>query len=173
MLNVAKINVLEIKISEEEAIDSAKLKCKSIFYRILLRAKKIEEVRLHYIEFKLVTVQIYNKRQDKEDTIKILVNGSTGGGSIIQDIPKDLSNKEIDDDIVQYSDKDNARIRSKAMNMAMRISHKFMGGTPEIKIKNIESIFRPYWVVFFDKVQQNKRVIYIPIEADGFKISRN
>lgn len=35
--------------------------------------------------------------------------------------------------------------------MAMRLTHRFMGGIPEIEIVKIESIFRPYWVVFLER----------------------
>ncbi|MDU4880075.1 MAG: hypothetical protein E6X57_06710, partial [Clostridioides difficile] len=72
--------------------------------------------------------------------------------------------------IVQYSDKDERRVKAKANKMAMRLTHRFMGGIPEIEIVKIESIFRPYWVVFFGKVELNRRVSYLPIEADGFVI---
>ena len=56
--------------------------------------------------------------------------------------------------------------------MAMRITHRFMGGTPDINIIKIESFFRPYWVLFFGEVKENTRVGYLPVEADGFIINR-
>ena len=174
------INALPIKVTKEEAIDIAKKGRGSFLSRLILMNKDIHEVRLHYIEFKLVTVEVkYDKsgfrksnKDNKINTIKILVNGSTGAGSLVQDIPKATIVKNINEDIIQYSDKDESRIRGKANKMAMRMSHRFMGGVPDIKIINIESLFRPYWIVFFGEVKENHRVSYLPVEADGFVINR-
>lgn len=54
--------------------------------------------------------------------------------------------------------------------MVMRLIYRFMGGILEIEIVKIESIFRLYWVVFFGKVELNRRVSYFLIEVDGFVI---
>lgn len=168
-----KINALPIKATKEQAIEIAKNGRGSILSKMFLMHKKAYEVRLHYIEFKLATVEIQENKNNKANMLKVLINGSTGSGSIVQDIPISITSQEVNEDIVQYSDKDDAQIRLKAIKMTMRITHKFMGKIPEIKIIKIDSIFRPYWVVFFDKVEKNKKVIYIPIEADGFKISKS
>ncbi|MGO0916367.1 hypothetical protein ACTPEM_24885, partial [Clostridioides difficile] len=53
----------------------------------------------------------------------------------------------------------------KLSNEEVQVKDRFMGGIPEIEIVKIESIFRPYWVVFFGKVELNRRVSYLPIEA--------
>ncbi|WP_454054140.1 hypothetical protein [Clostridium sp. Marseille-Q7071] len=168
-----KINALPIKVTEEEAIEIAKNGKGSVLSRIFLKYKKVHEARLHYIEFKLVTIEIQQNKDNKANILKVLINGSTGSGSIAQDVvPISITSQDVDEDIIQYSDKDDTKIRSKAIKMTMRITHKFMGKIPEIKIIKIDSIFRPYWVVFFDKVEKNKKVIYLPIEADGFKINK-
>ncbi|RDY26174.1 hypothetical protein CHL78_014580 [Romboutsia weinsteinii] len=175
-----EINALPLKLTQEDAVDIAKKGRGSFLSKLLLMKKDAHEVRLHYIEFKLVTIEIrYNKsgfrksnKHDKTHIIKILINGSTGSGSVVNDVPKVIKVKNINRDIVQYSDKDESRVRGKANKMAMRITHRFMGGVPDIKIINIESFFRPYWVVFFGEVKANNRVSYMPVEADGFVINR-
>ncbi|WFD12294.1 hypothetical protein [Tepidibacter hydrothermalis] len=165
-----EIYALPIKMLREEAIEIATQGKGSILRKLFLLNKKVEEVRIHYIEFKLINLEIKNK--NKHNNIKILINGSTGSGSLVQDMPVAEQIEIIDENSIQCCDKDDKMIRLKAIKMAMRISHRFMGGIPEIKISKIESIFRPYWVVFFDKVQENKKVKYLPIEADGFSINR-
>ncbi|MGL4912870.1 MAG: hypothetical protein ACRC3Y_10635 [Romboutsia sp.] len=91
---------------------------------------------------------------------------------MVQDLPKVVKIKNVDENIIQYSSYEDSRIKSKAIKMAMRISHRFMGGTPDIEITSIQSFFRPYWVVFFGEVKSNTKVRYLPIEADGFVINR-
>ncbi len=173
-----EINSLPIKLTKEEAIDVGKNGRGSFLSRLFVKNKKVHEVRLHYIEFKLVTLEVkydkfgFRKKCDKVHKLNILINGSTGSGSIVQDMPKTIKIKDVDENIVQYCDKDNQRIRSKANKMAMRITHRFMGGTPDINIIKIESFFRPYWVLFFGEVKENTRVGYLPVEADGFIINR-
>lgn len=174
------IDALPIKVTEKEAIKLAKEGKGSFFSKIISSKMDAHEVRLHYIEFKWVTVEVkYNKpgfrksnNEDKIHKLNILVNGSTGTGIVAQDLPKVVKVKNINEDIIQYSSYEDARIKSKAIKMAMRISHRFMGGTPDINIINIESFFRPYWIVFFGEVKNNSKVRYLPIEADGFVINR-
>lgn len=174
------IDALPIKLTEKEAIKLAKEGNGSFFSKVFLRKMEAHEVRLHYIEFKWVTVEVkYNKpgfrKSNKEDRIhklNILVNGSTGTGIVVQDLPKVVKVKDINEDIIQYSSYDESRIKGKTMKMAMRISHRFMGGTPDIEITNIKSFFRPYWVIFFGVVRVDSKVRYMPIEADGFIINR-
>ncbi|MCC0641265.1 hypothetical protein IC214_03440 [Clostridioides sp. ES-S-0190-01] len=172
------IRALPIKITKDEAIDIAKSGNNSLLSRLILKNKEVHEVRLHYIEFKVVTLKIHQnksifmkkKQAGNTNELNILVNGSTGAGSIVQELPVSEIVKNVDNDIIQYSDKDERRVKSKANKMAIRLSHRFMGGIPEIEIVKIKSIFRPYWVVFFGKVELNTRVSYLPIEADGFVI---
>ncbi|UWD49282.1 hypothetical protein NYR90_03355 [Clostridioides difficile] len=172
------IRVLPIKIEKDEAIDIAKSGKNSLLSRLILKNKEAHEVRLHYIEFKVVTLKIHQnksifmkkKQASNINELNILVNGSTGAGSIVPELPIAETVKNIDSNIVQYSDKDERRVKAKANKMAIRLAHRFMGGIPEVEIVNIESIFRPYWVVFFGKVELNTRVSYLPVEADGFVI---
>lgn len=174
-----EINALPVVVTKDEAKQIALNGRGSFLAKMFTMNKKVYETRLHYIEFKLVTMEVvYSKSGFRKSnnqnlsTLKILVNGSTGAGSVVQDIPKSKKVKNIDKNIIQYSDKDDKRVRAKANKMSMRIAHRFMGGMPETKIISIESIFRPYWVVFFGEVKENKRVRYLPIEADGFIIRR-
>ncbi len=172
------IRALPIKITKDEAIDIAKSGKNSLLSKLILKNRYAHEVRLHYIEFKIVTLKIHKnksifirKRHSNDiNELKILVNGSTGAGSIVQSLPISEIVRNVNCDIVQHSDKDERRVKAKANKMATRLTHRFMGGIPEIEIVKIESIFRPYWVVFFGKVELNTRVSYLPIEADGFVI---
>ncbi|MDB0440417.1 hypothetical protein C4R89_12830 [Clostridioides difficile] len=172
------IRALPIKITKDEAIDIAKSGKSSLLSRLILKNKEVHEVRLHYIEFKIVTLKIHpnkstfmkKKRTNNVNELNILVNGSTGAGSIVQELPISEIVKNVDSNIVQYSDKDERRVKAKANKMAIRLAHRFMGGIPEVEIVKIESIFRPYWVVFFGKVELNTRISYLPVEADGFVI---
>lgn len=174
------IDALPIKVTEKEAIKLAKEGNGSFFSKIFSSKMNVNEARLHYIEFKWVTVEVkYNKpgfrksnKEDKIHKLNILVNGSTGTGIVLQDLPKVVKMKNVNEDIIQYSSYEESRIKGKAMKMAMRISHRFMGGMPDINITNIQSFFRPYWVVFFGEVKTNSKVRYLPIEADGFVINR-
>lgn len=173
-----EISSLPIKLTKEEAIDVGKKGRGSFLTRLLVKNKKVHEVRLHYIEFKLVTLEVrydkfgFRKKCDKVHKLNILINGSTGSGSIVQDMPKTIKVKNLDENIVQYCDQDEQKIKSKANKMAMRITHRFMGGAPDTKIIKIESFFRPYWILFFGEVKENTRVSYLPVEADGFIINR-
>ena len=112
-----EINSLPIKLTKEEAIDVGKNGRGSFLSRLFVKNKKVHEVRLHYIEFKLVTLEVrydkfgFRKKCDKVHKLNILINGSTGSGSIVQDMPKTIKIKDVDENIVQYCDKDDQRIR--------------------------------------------------------------
>lgn len=174
------IDALPIKLTKEEAIEQAKNSRGSFFSKIFSSRINTNDVRLHYIEFKWVTIEIkYNKfgfrkskKKNRIHKLNILVNGSTGTGIVVQDLPKVAKAKNMNENIIQYCTYEESIIKNKAMKMAMRISHRFMGGTPDINITDIKSFFRPYWVVFFGEVKMNSKVRYITIEADGFVINR-
>ena len=69
----------------------------------------------------------FRKKCDKVHKLNILINGTNWLGSIVQDMPKTIKIKDVDENIVQYCDKDNQKIKCKANKMAMRITHRFYG----------------------------------------------
>ncbi|WP_227850875.1 hypothetical protein [Clostridioides sp. ZZV14-5902] len=56
------IRALPIKITKDEAIDIAKSGKNSLLSMLILKNKEVHEVRLHYIEFKVVTLKIYQNK---------------------------------------------------------------------------------------------------------------
>ena len=52
------IRALPIRITKEEAIEIAKSGKNSLFSKLILKNKYAHEVRLHYIEFKIITLKI-------------------------------------------------------------------------------------------------------------------
>ncbi|MGE5632349.1 MAG: hypothetical protein ACM3TR_14810 [Caulobacteraceae bacterium] len=171
------INSFPLITTKEEAKALAERKG-TFVGRMLLKGKKVSEIRLHYVEYKLITYEIthnpsfiekvINKNHEKKtQKIKMIANGSTGGVAWAEVLPEIIVVKDIDEDMVQLSDKREEDLISRGKKIATRIIHRHIGSIPELKVLSVESVFRPFWVAFYGEVVQGVRVSYLPIAADG------
>lgn len=171
------IKGFSIKVSKEEAEKIAKSRGGFLGF-VFLPGKKVHEMRMHYVEYKLLTFELkYNpnfiekylmhKNEIKTQTITILANGSTGSAAWVDSMPEIVNLKNIDENSIQFSDKDEELLINKGRKLASRVVHRYIGRIPEVKLIKSESIFRPFWVAFYGEVKQNQKVYYVPISADG------
>ncbi len=176
-----QLKSFSINISKQQAENIANSQKKSLISRLFLLNKNIEDTLLHYVEVKIVCLKITyahnwfqkkllkSKEPVKSHIMKIIISGSTGSAALVNNVPETTNLDLTDENIIQYSDKSNNDFANIAKKLALRIVHRNTGGIPSIEIIDMESIFRPYWVVCFDKISENKKIRYFPIEADGYK----
>ena len=171
------IRSFSIKIDKSEAEKIAHTKG-GLLWRVVFSSNKLSEIRQHFIEFKLITFEaihkpttfeklVSKKTEIKKQTITLLANGSTGSVSWVDSMPEIVLIKNIDSNIVQTSDRDNAYMISRGRRLATKVMHRHIGGVPELEVLKIESVFRPYWIAFYGDAIEGKKVRYKPIAADG------
>ncbi|OBR94381.1 hypothetical protein CLRAG_15480 [Clostridium ragsdalei P11] len=171
------IKSFPIKVEKQEAEKRAQA-MGGVLWKVIFLNKKLSEVRKHFVEFKLVTLEIIHKptviermvskkANEKKQTITLLANGSTGSVSWVDSMPDIIELKEVDSNSIQLSDKDDDYLILKARKLALKVVHRHVGGIPEFKVLKIESVFRPYWIALYGDVAEGNKVRYMPIAADG------
>ncbi|MEG1164041.1 MAG: hypothetical protein RSE31_04880 [Anaerovoracaceae bacterium] len=177
------VTILEQKMSREQAMKIA-LKKGDWFWNLVFHSKPLGELKLLYVEYIIFDIEtkstpgiFHNWRMKSQyiptkKNVQVLVNGSTGGVSLITD-KLNLIEKEFDDSVsyqnTSFSD-DEVIIRAK--KLVQKITHRTMGGLHEAKIVEYMSIYRPFWVAYYGKMQEGNKVRYITIPADGGHNSR-
>lgn len=171
------IRSFPIKIDKDEAKNKAKAKG-GVLWRTVFAGKDLSELKQHFVEFKLITFEaihrpnlierfIFRKSETRRQTITMLANGSTGSVSWVESMPDIVTLKNVDEDTVQLSDKDDEYLTRRGRKIAIKVIHRHVGGIPELKVLKIESVFRPYWVAFYGDMVEGNKVRYMPIAADG------
>lgn len=171
------IKTFSIKIDKQEAAKLAESRDKWL-RKIFFGGKSLSEVRLHFVECKLITYEvahhpnflekmIFRKSQKKTQKITMLADGTTGSVAWVDSMPGMVTRDNVTEDQVQYADKDDEYIVRKGQSVALKVVHRHVGGIPEIKMITIDSVFRPYWIAFFGEIIEGNKVHYCPIPADG------
>lgn len=176
------IKAFSIKIDKEAAAKLAESRGKWL-RRVFFGGKTVTEVRLHFVECKLITYEIthrpnflekfiFRKSQEKKQRITMLADGTNGSVAWVDSLPGMVMMSNVAESQVQYVTKDDEYIVSKGRAVALKVVHRHIGGIPEIRMLSIDSVFRPYWIAFFDEVIEGRKVRYCPVAADGCGIHR-
>ncbi len=100
-----------------------------------------------------------------------MVNGSTGGVSLVTDQNLQIEEIELNDEAeMQNKAFDDAEADKRAKVLAHKITHRAMGGMHEAEIVGRLSIYRPFLplgCLLRRDMKQGNRVRYITIAADG------
>ncbi|WP_371371707.1 hypothetical protein [Sporomusa aerivorans] len=176
------IRAFPIRIEKEEAGKMAEERGRFL-RKIFCRGKSLSEIRLHFIECKLITYEITHKPNildklfarktgNSKQKITMLADGSNSSVAWVDTMPDVVTLADVHEDQIQYSDKDEKTLVNRGRSVALKVVHRHVGGIPEIRTVLVESVFRPYWVAFFGEVADGKKVYYSPIAADGCKINK-
>lgn len=177
------IKAFPIKVTKDEAERIAQKKG-GLLWRIIFSGKDIGEIRQHFIEFKLITFEavyrpgifertVLKKTAERRQKIVMLANGSSGSAAWVQDLPEVVSLEKVDKNNIQLSDREDEYLVGKCRKVALRVMHRFVGGIPELEVKSIESVYRPYWIALYGQVVNGSKVRYMPIPADGCSSQRS
>lgn len=172
------IATLRQKMQREEAWKIAERKGDWL-WNIVFRNRPLSELRLMYIEYVLLDIEtesapalckrlLKNASEPVRKKLLVLVNGSTGGVSLVTDRDLQIEEIELHDGIeIQHKNFDDEEADKRAKILAHKITHRSMGGMHEAKIVGKKSLYRPFWVAFYGNMREGSRVRYITIAADG------
>lgn len=177
------IKCFRMKKSQEEARREA---TKGILTRLFL-LKGIDDndiiVRTMYIENRLITFEItshlsivdrlfHRREKSVKSKIEMIANGSTRGVAYYDRRGVEIVEEDVCEDDIQLSDFPDGDLIMRGNALARRILRRRVGGNISLEVVGVESIFRPYHVIFFGKPKEGTRVRYIPIAADGCSVKR-
>lgn len=140
-------------------------------------------VKTIFIENRLITFEVtthppfFEKLLKKESAprktkMEMIGNGSTCGVSYYDRRGVEITESDIDDANVQLSDFTDEALTTRANALARRILRRRVGGNISLEAIDMQSIFRPYHVVFFGEPKEGRKIYYIPIAADGCSVKR-
>jgi hypothetical protein len=175
--------VFERKMSEDEAFALARKK-NDWFWNIVFGHLPLTEMRLMWLEFLLVEIDTDiqpnfidrmrgREPKNRRKTIEILADGTTGQVALVKDKPRILVKEfEEDSERVQRTEIPEDDLLLSAKKLAIKVTHRLMGGIPIVEVREYRSVFRPYYVAFYGQMQTGNKVRYVPIAADGGKNKR-
>jgi hypothetical protein len=152
------VEALEVKKDKKQAMKIINNKI-PLMSKVVQLNKRIKNIKLQYIEHKVITYaivhklnlkeRIFNKSNTKIDNITMLINTSTGYTFNINNIPNTVK-INIEQINLRESNIDESEIINSIKDELMKDLHKKANYIPDIKLIDIKSIYRPFWVGFYD-----------------------
>lgn len=156
-------------MSRQEALTLARKKG-GLLGKILIR-RKLTSLELLYFPFYLVTMKIGHKVRISKipDMLKVIVDGSSGR-CVLVDAELQLHPLEntVKREPEQFSTEEVIRYAGKHAN---RYLIKVRRNAAVFKDETVITFYRPYWLAFYGDRSTEKKVWYLPFEADGYSIN--
>ena len=179
-----KLQSFAIRMDAEEARSRA-LKQAGPLGRMVVGKSPDIHMQTVFIENKIITYQFTYKTSplarllrrnkdlpERKKSIRVIANGSTSGVSYYDGEGAEITELDVDEEQVQYSDYPDDKLVTRGNVLARRILRRRVGGNISIEPLEIKSVFRPYHVAFFGAPVEGTKVRYLPIAADGCSVKR-
>jgi len=163
-----------LAMSREDAIRIAQKK--GSWIGRLLVSKDLSKVELSYFPFYRVNLNLeiasrklpFSTKKKFSSKISVLVSGTTGQASIIDQFPvlheEDSDQKNIIEPYVPQE-----KVVESATKCASRFIIRRARAVPLVKSVQTELLFRPYWVAYYGEIIEGQKIHYLPIQADGYR----
>lgn len=152
------VEALEVKKDKKQAMKIINNKI-PLMSKVVQLNKRIKNIKLQYVEYKVINYEIvhklnlkeriFNKSNTKIDNITMLINTSTGYTFNINNIPNTVK-INIDQINLRESNIDESKIINSIKDELMKDLDKKISYVQDIKLIDIKSIYRPFWVGFYD-----------------------
>ena len=153
------VDSMEIKVNKNDAIKHI-IRKTPLISKIDQFNRKIEDIHLEFVEYKVLKYEIISKRKNKnnfrseefKDNIIMIVNTYNGHSQSVDKTPKTIK-RYIARSCIKKSNIENNYIIEKVKNEIINyIDYKIINGSMEsriiknIKLLEISSIYKPYWI---------------------------
>ncbi|MDR3254654.1 MAG: hypothetical protein LBT31_03730 [Synergistaceae bacterium] len=178
-----KLRSFAVKIDQNEAEAMSK-KRMSFFGRLLIGKNPEVEIKTFFIENKIITYEITNEPpffinwlrkghiEKHKSRIRMIADGSTSGVALYDDAGTDVVDMDVDEKQVQLSDFSDDMLVVRGNVLARRILRRRVGGAVSLETLEIQSVFRPYHVLFYGKLTEGRKVRYMSIPADNCVVKK-
>jgi len=152
------IETLEVRIDKKQAVKMLNNKI-PLMSKVVQLNKRIKNIRLQYIEYKVVSYKIihklnlkqkiFSKSDKKIDNITMLINTNTGYSFNTDNVPSTVK-VNIEQTNLMESTINELHIINSIKNELIKNFDKKEDYIQDIKLINIKSIYIPFWVGFYD-----------------------
>lgn len=165
-------------MSDAEALSIAR-KGGNAFGRVLYGSKDIT-LKLLWLESREVILRLnyqpaplmkwLGKGEYTSQNIRMIVEGTRCTASYAE---HEIQTRTVDvpEDSIQKTEYPDDKIVATAKRPALRMVRRQIGKTATAELVSMRSIYRPYYIAFYGEYEIGKRVRYLPIPADGNKVS--
>lgn len=166
-------------VLEKEELEK-KLRKRGIFNpnRFLIGNRPITKIELRYVEYLILEYDLtfrenlldLKREQGSTVGIRLIGNGSTGSVSFLEKMPE-TEQREFGELLVQKADYKAEDMRKEAVFTAGKVCRKLLGKRcRQVELKNVWSLYRPFWAVFYGEPRKDGSVLCCPYAADGFTV---
>jgi hypothetical protein len=153
-----EVDALEVKMDKKQAMKIINNKI-PLMSKVVQLNKRIKNIKLQYIEYKVITYEIihklnlkeriFNKSNTKVDNITMLINTSTGYSFNTNNIPNTVK-INIEKTNLRESSINESQIINSIKDELIKNLHKKIDCVQNINLVDIKSIYIPFWVGFYD-----------------------
>ena len=150
---------------------------------LFTRNCKIRNIELRYVEYFMLkynmvhNVKGFSFRTKKQEVaarqpIYLLGNGSTGAVSYMEIQPKIVS-MNLDPHQLQPADYSVESMNGNARLVMMKVFRRTIGGRiPSFELVNSVSFYRPFWLIYYDKMREDGTSLCAVRAADGYSVQK-
>lgn len=173
-----EIQALPVTMTEEQAMEIAQKKG-NLLGRMLIRDQNIT-LKLIYLESKELIFQMtysssplsLRRKLPATQKICILVEGTRCTPAFLDRELEAVSVQVADEGQLQACAFPEEKIVDAGKLLARRMVRRQSGRDVSLEIKEIHSLYRPFYVAFYGEMKEGTKVRYLPIPADGNEVRR-
>lgn len=152
------VETMKVKMDKKQAMKIIDNKI-PLMSKVIQLNKRIKNIKLQYIEYKIIRYEIihklnlkeklFNKSNKKVENITMLINTNTGYSLKLSNIP-DTVKINIEETSLIKSNINESQIINSVKNELIKNLYKKIDSIQNIKLVDIKSIYIPFWVGFYD-----------------------
>lgn len=150
--------------------------------RLVTRGYPVTKIELKYVEYLILDCEIKlgkglidllkGEKGQETSRIRLIGNGSTGSVSFLEAVPV-TQTMEVPESVIQQKDYGPEDMKKEAGCVAAVVCRKLTGRRCQgIELKEVYSIYRPFWAVYYGEPRKDGKILCCPYGADGFTIKR-
>lgn len=169
-----------VRISEQEIRRKATEDNKFSFNRLQVRNRTISRTELRYVEYFVMEYQMIHRewfglkkeQEPKTQTVYLLGNGSTGYTSYMEVLPQTIP-IDAEENNLQKADYSVDQMSGQAKITLLKLFRRHIGGRiPQFRLVSARSLYRPFWLVYYDGAKKDGRTLCAVLNADGYQVGR-
>lgn len=182
MSSTVILDTFPLTLGPDSARDMAEKKG-NLLGRLLLRGRSVHEVRLHFVEYRILEYEVvhtpnfiartfFGDRENRRQRCRVIANGTTGGVAWAEELPEELVEVSAPEENVQPCSMSEEKLEARGRKLVLRVLRRRIGGYPDITLVNSRSIYRPFYVALYGEPVEGTKIRYLPIAADGWRMHR-
>lgn len=175
-----KINCFPIKMTEEEAVRTARraggpigrfiFGGKPIHLRVMYLESRYYIFEMTYVDHPLAE-RLRGRKEAERQNIRIMVEATTCSAAYVAE-EISAEEREVDETLIQPTYYNDTRLENCGRIMAKRLVRRHLGRNLTIRPIREEKVYRPFYIAIYGDMAMGTKARYLPIAADGYAISR-